>query len=191
MEEIRAVFDWQPGEHAEVVGILSREANSKQWRLIRWGGGSVVAGLVALILFRLLVGDTEFAMAILPWTLFIAFWLWIFRTMSSRRVAGRLLAPADYRVDYPFVHIFSETGLRVEVMGGATELHWSGMFKAREEDGYFLCYWNDACAHYTPKRALSINAQNRLRLLIQERLSDRADVREQLSDRAGQSRDVV
>jgi hypothetical protein len=180
VEVIRAVFDWQPGEHAEVAEILVAETRVKRLRVVERGGWVVAAGLAALILFRLVMGDLSFVVAMLPWLLFVVFWVWIYSTMAKRRWGARLLPPVDHRVDFPFIHTFSDTGLRVDVMGGATELHWSGMVKAREVEGFFLFFWNDVSAHFTPKRALSIEDQNRLRALIQEKLGDRADVRDQI-----------
>ena len=147
--------------------------------------------MIAFVLFRSIMGDVELAVATLPWLLFLVFWVWMFETMARRGQAARSLPPVDHRVDFPFVHIFSEKGLRIETAGGATELYWSGMFKVREEEGYFLCFWNEACAHYTPKRALSIDSQNRLRTLLKHKLGDRAEVLGLLTDRAGQTRDVV
>src|SRR5687768_6896672 len=124
MEEIRAVFDWQPGEHAEVARILTGEARSGVRRVVRWAGGTIAVAMVAFVLFRLLMGDVQLAVATAPWLFFLVFWLWIFESMARRGQAARSLPPVDHRVDFPFVHIFSETGLRIETAGGATELYW-------------------------------------------------------------------
>ena len=175
-------FDWQPGEHAEVSQILAKsQFKAISWRLLKWGIVTVVAAWLVLVVVGLFLGGgATLFFAGLPWLLFVGFWYWLL-TRGFAMSAGRRAIGLNVDMDYPMTHRFSEAGLRIEGFASTLELRWDGMVKASEEDGFFLFFWNPKCAYYTPKRAMSLDAKNRLRALAERHLRGEAEMRAALA----------
>jgi len=171
-------FDWQPGEHAEVVQILTgRQFRSVGWRATKWMVALASIGWLALGVADIVrYGDASLLLGGLPWLLFVGFWYWIFLRLAGSN-AARQTRNLNADVHYPFVHRFDNSGLRIDGFGATVELRWEGMTEIREEDGFFLFFWNPKCAYFTPKRVIPIENQNRLRTLAEKKLGADAHVR--------------
>ncbi len=176
--EIRVTFDWQPSEHAEVTQILLQGRLPRPFRLApSWTKTAVITGWLAVCAYDFASsGAPLFFVSTLPWALFVAFWWWIF-TRGTGWGAAKQTAALNSEVHYPITHVFDDEGLRVLAEGANLDLKWSRMTGAREEDGFFMFYWNPHAAYFTPKRGVSIEDQDRLRVLVDRHLGADARLR--------------
>jgi len=93
---------------------------------------------------------------------------WLQRRRLRRLYAGTpsLREPQLYR--------FSDEGLEIRGGPATTSLGWAALVRAKETREFFLLFYNERCAYYLPKRAMSGPADEaRLRALLDARLGSR------------------
>ena len=84
-------FDWRPGEHAHVTGLLIREQfSSGVWRLLKWTLVLVLVLSAAMTMATAAAGDLTSTLQLGPLTLIVSGLAWKFPILSGRVQAWRV-----------------------------------------------------------------------------------------------------
>ncbi len=147
-------FDWRPGEHAHVTGLLIREQfSSGVWRLLKWTLVLVLVLSAAMTMATAAAGDLTSTLQLGPLTLIVSGLAWKFPILSGRVQAWRVQR-SDPNVAHPISHTFDDAGLHIDMRTLNAELKWAGMDRVRETPAMFLFYYSRRMAYFLPKRAV-------------------------------------
>jgi hypothetical protein len=160
-------FDWRADEFAEVMQYMSREKlRSRGWRIILG-----LAGIVVLWqLFQVAFFSDDIVTGVvtaLPWVVLVVFWMWAL-TRGTHWLAARRARKLGSRIAEEQLQRIDREGVFVDTGSGTAFLPWSEISRAVETPSFFLWYWQEKAAHYTPKRALPEADVERVRTLIRE-----------------------
>lgn len=145
-------FDWRAAEHARVTALLIREQfSSGVGRVLRWVVVLVLVLSASLTLALVAAGDWTFVAQLGPLTLLVSVLTWRFPTLTGRIHAWRIRR-ADPNVGHPMTHTFDDSGFRIGMRTGSTELKWAGLNRVRETPDTFLFYYSRRTAYFLPKR---------------------------------------